>query len=592
LAEGGVERRLAAILVADVAGYSRLMGKDEEGTLAQLTAHRAEHIEPCIADHRGRLVKTMGDGLLVEFASVVDAVQCAVAFQEGMAVRNAAAPEDTRIAFRIGVNLGDVIVQDGDLYGDGVNIAARLEGLADPEGICISEMVRYGIGSRLDLLFEDMGPQQVKNIGSPVQAYRIRLNPEANASDAMSEDAPPLPDKPSIAVLPFDNMSNDPDQEYFSDGITEDIITELSKISGLFVIARHSAFTYKGKSLTLRKVGQELGVRYVLEGSVRKAGSRLRITAQLIDVASDHHLWAERYDRDIEDIFAVQDEVARQVAGALTVALTPRERKRLAHAPTQNLEAYDLYLRARARSWPPTRGNIVSAQFAFARVIDLDPSFAGGYAGKSIAHSLAVSFGHSDDRDKDSKLAQELAEQAVALDGEFARSHSALGTAYTTVRRHEDAISAARRAIELQPGDADSYAFCARCLMFAGLGDEAAKMVRTALRLDPQYIEGPYLNLLGRALFLAGRYEDSIDAYERNRDRGGPSVSAASLGLFFWIAACGHAGKSEAAQNLVGELLKQHPNFSLTELRDHPGLLNVEELARLIEGLRKAGLTE
>ena len=257
-------------------------------------------------------------------------------------------------------------------------------------------MVHQGIGTRIDLSFEDLGPQQVKNIGAPVRAYRICSEAAAQSSDISLEDAPPLPDKPSIAVLPFDNMSNDPDQEYFSDGITEDIITELSKISGLFVIARHSAFTYKGRSVTLRQVGRDLGVRYVLEGSVRKAGSRLRITAQLIDATSDHHLWAERYDRDIEDIFAVQDEVARHVAGALAVALTPGEQKQLAHTPTNNLVAYDLYLRARTRPWPPTRSNIISAQHAFAHVIDLDPNFAGGYAGRSMALSLSVMFGHSD----------------------------------------------------------------------------------------------------------------------------------------------------------------------------------------------------
>ena len=370
MAEERVQRRLAAILVADVVGYSRLMGEDEEGTLSGLTVHRTEMIEPCIASHRGRVVKTTGDGLLAEFASVVDALQCAVAFQEGMVQRNYDTPEDRRIEFRIGVNLGDIIVQDDDVYGDGVNIAARLEGLAEPGGICISEMVHQAVDSKVDYRFVDLGPQRVKNIGKPIHTFSLQFTHEINLETRHGPDtAPPLPDKPSIVVLPFENMSADPEQEYFSDGITEDIITELSKISGVFVIARHSAFTYKGKSVTLKQVGRELGVRCVLEGSVRKAGNRLRITAQLIDTVTDHHLWAERYDRDIEDIFAVQDEVARHVAEALAVALKPGERDRLAHAPTSNLEAYNLYLRSRAIAFPPTRTNILTARNAYVRVM-------------------------------------------------------------------------------------------------------------------------------------------------------------------------------------------------------------------------------
>ena len=325
MAEEGVQRRLAAILAADVVGYSRLMGADEERTLAALTHHLKDLIEPMIAEHRGRVVKTTGDGLLAEFVSIVDAVRCAVAFQDGMRERNTGTPENRRIEFRIGVNLGDVIVQDDDVFGDGVNIAARLEGLAEPGGICVSDMVHQGIGTKLDLSFDDLGPQRVKNIGEPVRAFRIRHDAPSSAPSSGQSDAPPLPDKPSIAVLPLDNISGDPEQEYFSDGITEDIITELSKISGLFVIARHSAFTFKGQSVTLKQVGRELGVRYVMEGSVRKAGNRLRITVQLIDAMTDHHIWAERYDRDLEDIFAVQDEVARSVASALAVALKPDE---------------------------------------------------------------------------------------------------------------------------------------------------------------------------------------------------------------------------------------------------------------------------
>ncbi len=588
MAEQRVHRRLAAILAADVAGYSRLMETAEEATLAALTAHLGELIEPCIAGHRGRVVKTTGDGLLAEFASVVDAVRCAVEFQDGMRERNRDTPEARRIEFRIGVNLGDVIVQDDDVYGDGVNVAARLEGLAEPGGVCVSGSVHEQVRNKIEVRFDDLGPRKVKNIGAPVRAYQISLF-DVPESLPDHDSAPPLPDKPSIAVLPFENMSADPEQEYFSDGITEDIITELSKISGLFVIARHSAFTYKGKSVTLKQVGRELGVRCVLEGSVRKAGNRLRITAQLIDTITDHHLWAERYDRDLEDIFAVQEEVARSVAAALAVALKPGERERLAHAPTDNISAYDLYLRARTRPWPPTRSNIISARSAHARVIDIEPTFAGGFAGKSISHSMAVLFGHSDQRNIDAESAMELARRAVELAPAFARAHSALGLAYAASGRHPEAISAARHAVELQPGDADSHSWLARCLMWAGEGAEACDETRTALRLDPQYVEGPYYNLLARVSFTAGRYEDTIDAYERNDALGGPHAPFRFVVL---AAACAHLGRVERAKKYLQELSRTHPNLSLVQARDMHGTMSDLEAERQTEGLRKAGLTD
>jgi adenylate cyclase len=588
-----VHRRLAAILAADVVAYSRLMGVDEEGTLAALTGHLDELIEPCIAAHRGRVVKTTGDGLLAEFASVVDAVRCAVAFQDGMMERNAEVPEDRRIAFRVGVNLGDVIVRDGDVFGDGVNIAARLEGLAEPGGICVSEMVHQTVDSKIEHPFEDLGPQRVKNIGKPVRAFALRLRREdARRPGDASKTDPPMPARPSIAVLPFENMSADAEQEYFSDGITEDIITELSKISGLFVIARHSAFTYKGKPVTLKQVGRELGVRYVMEGSVRRAGNRLRITAQLIDAETDHHLWAERFDRDIEDIFAVQDEVARRVADALAVTLKPGERERLAHAPTDNLEAYNLYLRARATAWPPNLSNILSARNAYARVIEIDPTFAGGHAGKSITHAMEVLFGHSSQPEKAGRLALDSAERAVTLDPEFARSHSALGMAYTALGQHDRAVLAAARAIELQPGDADSHSFHGRSLMFAGDGERACDAIRTALRLDPNYVEGPYLNLLGRASFISGRFDDAVDAIEQNLARGGPS-SGPGLTTIVWTAALGLLGRRDDAERVFEQHVEpSHPGLTLSQVRELPTTINALERDLLIDGLRKAGLPE
>ncbi len=588
MAEERVQRRLAAILAADVAGYSRLMGADEEGTLSALTAHRTELIEPCVAEHRGRVVKTTGDGLLVEFPSVVDAVRCAVAFQDGMRARNADTPEDRRIVFRIGVNLGDVIIQDGDIYGDGVNVAARLEGLAEPGSVCVSGSVHEQVVNKIEVRFDDLGPRRVKNIGEPVRAFRIRSD-ESAAAGPDPAGAPPLPDKPSIAVLPFENMSADPEQEYFSDGITEDIITELSKISGLFVIARHSAFTYKGQSITLKQVGRELGVRCVLEGSVRKAGNRLRITAQLIDAMTDHHLWAERYDRDIEDIFAVQDEVARCVADALAVTLKPGESEQLAHAPTESISAYDHYLRARTRPWPPTESNIASARAAYASMIDHEPDFVGGYAGKSISHSMAVLFGHSKDIDFDATAAMDLGRQAIELDPEFARSHSALGLAHSASGQHAEAVAAARRAVELQPGDADSHAWLARCQMWAGESEEACDAAEMALRLDPQYVEGPYLNLLGRVLYISGRDQEALDAYQRNDDRGGPQGPTRHL---IWAAAYGQLGLIEKARPHVTELMRLLPNKSVEEIAKFHGMPSDREARRLAEGLRKAGLPE
>jgi adenylate cyclase len=589
MAEERVQRRLAAILVADVAGFSRLMGEDEDGTLAALTAHRVELIEPGIEANRGRVFKTTGDGLLAEFTSVLDAVRCAVALQEGMRERNADVPENRRIDFRIGVNLGDVIVQDDDVFGDGVNVAARLEGLAEPGGVCVSDMVQQAVRSKLDLAFDDLGPQRVKNIGEPVRAFLIREGALPAAPSAARHETPPLPEKPSVAVLPFENISGDPEQEYFSDGITEDIITELSKISGLFVIARHSAFTYKGKSVTLKQVGRELGVRYVLEGSVRKAGNRLRITAQLIDATTDHHLWAERYDRDFDDVFAVQDEVARNVAAELAVALKPEEGERLSRVPTENVEAYDIYLRTRATPWPPTRENILTARSAYRRITEIDPAFAGGHAGLSMTHAFAVLFGHSERREEDARLALEMANAAVALDAAFAPAYSALGLAHTIAGQHDEAVAGVRRAIELQPGDADVQTFSAIPLYFAGHAEEACEAVKTALRLDPQYVNGPYLNVLGIACVCAGRYDEAIDAFRRNIERGGPIAAPA---LTFRTAAFAAAGHVEEAKTSAQELLTFFPAFSLARYRMLYLFKKPEDTDRIIAALREAGLPE
>jgi adenylate cyclase len=997
MAEERVQRRLAAILVADVVGYSRLIEQDEEGTRIRLRSLHAEVIAPRIAADGGRIVKTSGDGVLVEFGSAVDAVRNALAIQEAMTNRDSNLPEDRRIRFRVGINLGDVIVEGNDIHGDGVNVAARLEGLCAPGAVFVSGTIYDQVDGKLAALFDDLGEQTVKNISKPVRVYEVspaagkaktaasaaaeldrlfdrpavavlpfenvsgdpeqeyfadglaedlitalslwrwfpviarnstfaykgtspdirivardlgaryivegsvrksgdrlrvtaqlieaetghhiwaerydktsgdlfdlqdeitesiaaivapelekaehhrlevehndnldawdllkrglshyyrftkeenllarnlflkaveldptyaraiaavaftystdliygfsnspsetmkaqnecarravehdasepvayqalgvgyavaqeyersiralrtslelnpceagvlnsigqalslagqpeeaipylekglRLSPrdprnshyfgfmaralfalrryeeavdwlrrslELTSSNAESllllaaslghlgridearsilakceacrpgythrsgwihhhsveelnehlaeglrkaglsegeieENAPPtLPDKPSIAVLPFENMSGDPEQEYFSDGITEDIITELSKISGLFVIARHSAFTYKGKSVTLKQVGRELGVRYVLEGSVRKAGNRLRITAQLIDATSDHHVWAERYDRDLEDVFAVQEEVALRVVDALAVALKPGEGVRLSQSPTDDLQVYELYLRLRGTPWPPNRENILTAANAYRRLSEKYSSFAGGFAGQALTGALSVLFGHSARPDADAQNALEMAQRAISLNDEFALSHSALGFANLAMGRFDEAVAAARRAVELQPGDAESHANLSFCLSCGGQGEEAVEAARTALRLDPQFADGPYLNHLARSCFVAERYEEAVDAYERNRARGGP-MGVPMLAV--WAASYSAIGRLEEAREIVQDILRLSPNISLAEWKRIGSFKMLDGMDRMVGYLRQAGLPE
>ena len=573
----GAQRKLAAILAADVVGYSRLMSEDETGTLAALRHFRREVLAPTVAEYGGKLIKSMGDGWLVEFASVAYGVSCAVKLQESLA-------DNERIKLRVGLHIGDVTFEDEDIYGDGVNVASRLQEIAEPGGVVISGAARSGIDKKLAAGFQDLGAHELKNIAEPISAFGWGMKARRNRQAALS-----LPDKPSVAVLPFENMSGDPEQEYFSDGVTEDIITELTKIAGLFVIARHSAFAYKGQVISLREIGRELGVRYVLEGSLRRAGRRLRITAQLIDAKSDRHLWAERYDRNIDDIFAVQDEVARAVAAALTVTLQPEEGQRLARAPTDNIDAYDIYLRSRSTPWPPTRENILSARSAYQRIHDMEPSFAGGLAGLSLTYSLAVMFGHSEASHDDAATALELARRAVRLDDQFAQAHCAFGLAYSIGGRHEDAIVCAEQALALQPGDADAHLFAALCFLFAGDCARAYDHIQTALRLDPQFIHGPYLNVLGFVCVCAGHYEEALDALQRNVDRGGPLGVPA---LVFRIVAHAMLGEVGPAHEAVKHLSIFFPGFSISRF-SLPSFLRDQKVAeRFADGLRKAGAPE
>lgn len=580
-----VQRRLAAILAADVAGYSRLMGEDEEGTLATLTAHLKELVEPCIAEHRGRVVKMTGDGLLAEFASVVDALRCAVAFQEGMRERNADTPEDRRIEFRIGVNLGDVMVQDDDVYGDGVNVAARLEGLAEPGGICVSGTVFDQIGTKLDLAVEDLGPKSVKNIAEPVRTYRVRIE-AATLTAGGGTEAPQLPDKPSIAVLPFANLSGDPQQEPFADGMTDDLITDLSKVSGLFVVASNTSFAYKGKRADIRATARELGVRYVVEGSVRKAGDRVRINAQLIDSTTGGHLWADRYDGDLTDAFALQDEVGRQVVAALAVRLEHGEQARLQHIHTRSVEAYELYVRAKSIPFPPVKERVARARDTYQRVIEIDPEFAGGYAGLSAVLSWGAFFGHWNEPEAEIDRAVKLARKGIDVDDTFGWSYTALGFACLARGEFEEAVAAAEKGERRQPGDADAQAYLGYCLIWVGRAREALQRINRAIPLNP-HLNVPYYYWLLLAHFTLEEYDEAIAAFRTNIDRGGPT---ALPGNCLGAAAYAASGQVEEAKRLALLVLEERPDFTVGGWRRPYRWKESANNERFLSALREAGL--
>ncbi len=441
-----VQRRLAAILAADVAGYSRLMGEGEEGTRTRFNAHLRELIEPTIASRRGRIVKTTGDALLVEFASVVDAVQCAVEIQKGMAERNADQPDDRQIVFRIGVNLGDVIIEGDDIHGDGVNVAARLEALADPGGVVISDKVHSEIRNKLDLGFDDLGPQEVKNIAEPVHAFSLGLGKAVNSmGEPETPTSLPLPDRPSIAVLPFNNMSGDPEQEYFSDGITEDLTTALSRFDGLFVIARNSAFSYKGEAVDVKRVGQELGVRYVLEGSVRRAGDRVRINAQLVDAETDRHVWAERFDRQMDDVFELQDDIVASIAATVGPEITLAEIERARGKRPGTLDAWDHYLRAIAAYHRMTKDDVADAISLLEEAITVEPEFANAYALLGLCHTQIGVYGWIKPVRQAYEKARRMAEEAYRLAPTSPEANRALAFVLMATGQADQAVTAARQ---------------------------------------------------------------------------------------------------------------------------------------------------
>jgi adenylate cyclase len=503
-----VERRLAAILAADIAGYSRLIEADEEGALSRLRALRTELIDPKIAFHHGRIVKTTGDGLLVEFASVVDALRCATEVQAAIAESNTRLPADGRIEFRIGINVGDIVVEHGDIFGDGVNVAARLEGLAEPGGICVSARVQEDAAGRLALTFEDMGNQALKNITRPVRAYRVVT--AAGSASPQSSSGPPLPDKPSIAVLPFANMSGDPEQEYFADGMVEEIITALSRIRWLFVIARNSTFTYKGRAIDVKQVGRELGVRYVLEGSVRKAGQRVRITGQLIEALTGTHLWADRFDGSLEDVFDLQDKVASSVAGVIEPALQAAETARSAGRPTNDLTAYDLYLRAYALTLSSTR-QVPEALSLLEQAITRDPRYGPALAWAAFCCVRLVVDGRSEDREADRLKGTDFARRAleVAGDDPGVLANAAHALAYFG----EDVgamISLVDRALALNPNYARGWHISGYLRLLAGQPDIAIEHTEAALRLSPRARVGSSLGNIGYAHFASRRFDEAV----------------------------------------------------------------------------------
>jgi adenylate cyclase len=578
-----MERRLAAIFAADVAGYSRLIGADEEGTLARLKAHRRELIDPTIAEHQGRIVKTTGDGVLAEFASPVKAVRCAIDVQYGMAERNAGVPEGQRIEFRIGINLGDVIVEDdGDIYGDGVNVAARLENIAEPGAVYISRTIRDFVDGTPELVLEDLGERELKNIARLVQVFRIAPPQAAGAAQA---GPPAVPHKPSIAVLPFTNMSGDAEQEYFSDGISEDLITDLSKISGLFIIARNSTFAYKGRSVKVQEIGRDLGVRFVLEGSIRKAGNRVRITAQLIDAGSGGHLWAERFDRELTDIFATQDEVVEKIVAALAVNLTQGEAQRLRRRGTASVEAYETWLQARELLSRSTREAIAQAKAMYRRAIEIDPNFAAPHAGLSLATISDYVSDWAADPEEALEEAERWARRALELDDQEPVSHMALGNVLLWRRNHDGALAEFGRMIALDPNFAQGHSATGLALMYAGRAAEALEAFAIAKRLDP-HSPSIVLHFVAQANFSLGRYEAAAEHLLERIARTPATDSSRML-----LAACyGHRGRVDEARAAWAGLMKVNPDFSLAQRARVLPYKEPRDFQRIADGLAKADL--
>jgi adenylate cyclase len=570
-----MERRLTAILAADVVGYSRLMGNDEAGTLAQLKEIRQAVIDAKVAEHRGRIVKLTGDGVLAEFPSVVNAVSCATEIQTAMRART------VPIQFRIGINLGDVIVEGDDIYGDGVNVAARLESVAQPGGIAVSQSVRDHVGNRLEVTFEDCGEQQLKNIEKPVRVYHVLLEDQESES-TMSQGKR---EKPSIAVLPFTNMSGDPEQEYFSDGITEDIITDLSKISALSVIARNTSFTYKGKAVKVQSVGKELGADFILEGSVRKAGARVRVTGQLIDSKDGTHIWAERFDRDLTDIFAIQDEITHAIVEQLKVKLLPQEKMSIQQAPTDNVEAYTCYLKGRELFHRGSKSGYKAAREMFVKATVLDPSYARAYAGIADCDTFLylrttepISF--------EAILA--MSDKALALDNGLADAYASRGAALSAVKRYDEAATEFEKAISLDPNSFEAHYFYARACVFQGKVEQATALFERAAAIKPDdygafCILVQFYNSLGRKQDAKEAARKGAKLAERQLTLHPDDAKAAELGSGALI----EIGDFDRAREWVARALALEPDNPVTHYNaacSYALLGDIDKAFELLEG--------
>jgi len=581
-----MERRLTAILAADVVGYGRLMGADEAGTLAALKEIRANLIETKIGQHQGRVVKLTGDGILAEFPSVVSAVSCAAEIQRAMREQCAKMPIDRRIEFRVGVNLGDIIVEGDDIYGDGVNVAVRLERIAEPGGICISQSVHEHVGNRLALQFEDCGEQHLKNIEKPIRVYNVLLDEPVAAGMKSKTD-----ERPSVAVLPFNNMSGDPEQEYFSDGITEDIITDLSKVSGLLVVPRHTAFTYKGKPVKVQQVGKELGVGYVLEGSVRKAGTRVRVTGQLVDSRDSGHVWAERYDRDLTDIFAIQDEITHAIVEQLKVKILPQEKKSIIQAPTDNVEAYNYYLKGRELLHRGSISGYKAAREMFVKASELDPAYARAYAGIADCDCFLYL------RSTESVSAESIlafSEKALALDGDLPEAHASRGGALSAAKRYAEAEAEFEKAISLDPNSYEAHYFYARSCVFQGKIEQATALFERAAAVKPDDYSS--VCILVQFYNSLGRKEDAKEAArkgaklaERQLTLHPDDAKAAELGSGSLIK----IGEFDRAREWIARALAIAPDNPVTHYNaacGHAMLGDIDRAFELLQsGVRMAG---
>jgi len=587
--ESRVERRLAAILAADVAGYSRLMGIDEEGTLLQLKTHRKELVDPKITEYRGRIVKTTGDGMLVEFVSVVDAVRCAVDIQRNMVERNAEVPTERRIQFRVGINVGDIISDNDDIYGDGVNVAARLETLADPGGIDVSRTVHDQVRDKLNFSFEDLGEQIVKNIARPIGVHRIDLSADTGPGVVTSTGAVLKPEfassRPSIAVLPFANMSGDPEQEYFADGISEDIITGLSKLHWFFVIARNSSFVYKGKAVDVKRVARELGVRYVLEGSVRKGGNRVRITTQLIDAVTSNHIWADRYDGDLTDVFSLQDEITEKVVAAIEPKLVEAEGIRSQSRSPEELGAWDMVIHANSLFWRLTKAETEAAADILKQAAERYPNY--GPAHSILAFVLLISgyLGWSILEQQLHKAAR-LAARAAQLDDSDPWAHLALGFVAFVRRQTNVAALEFRRALELNPNFAAAHGYLGWTLAFDGQSEEATKHLQEAIRMSPHDPQNAIFNTgLAVTHCLTERYAEAVEYSSKALQQR----SAFTAGYRIHVASLAQNGQIAEAREVLALLKEMHPDLSIAWIEKNVPYTS-GPMVKFVEGMRRAGL--